>query len=72
MQSDINGRNMQKNPLGSHSGAASDGTFSAWAFESIGDSVPTGFTGFEFSLQEGEDINSLLNGAAWNDPIFQA
>jgi hypothetical protein len=72
MKSDTNGHNMQKNPLGSYSGNVNDSAFSNWAFGSMDDSVPTGFSGFDFPTLVGEDINSLLNGAAWNDPIFQA
>lgn len=69
MQPISSGSQMQKNPLGLFAGAADDGAFSNWTMGSLEDSIYAGYTGFNPSLQEGEDINSLLNEAAWDDPI---
>jgi hypothetical protein len=45
---------------------------SDWAFGPINNPVLPGSAGFEFPRQDGQDINSLLNGAPWDGSTFQA
>ena len=72
MQSGNNGNNMEQSTHGFYKDDSNDGMPSNWTFGSLDNSVLTGFSGFEFSLQEGQDINSHLNGGAWDGSTFQA
>jgi hypothetical protein len=72
IQSGNNRSDIEQNMNGFNTGNANDGMPSNRAFGSVDNSALPGFSGFEFSLEEGQDINSLLNGAAWHGSTFQA
>jgi hypothetical protein len=42
-----------------------------WNFDQFVPEVPTGYAGLQFPMQEGGDLNSLLNGGSWEDALFQ-
>lgn len=71
MQSGNNKTNTDQNMHGFYPGNTNDGISSNWAFESVDNPVLPDFLGFEFPVEEGQDISSLLNGAAWDGSTFQ-
>jgi len=72
MQSGSNGTNMEQNVGGFHISTATNSMPPDWAFGPTDNSVLPRFAGFEFPRQDGQDINSLLNGAPWDGSTFQA
>jgi hypothetical protein len=72
MQSGSNGTNMEQNVGGFNISTATNSMPPDWAFGPIDNSVLPGFAEFEFPRQDGQDINSLLNGAPWDGSTFQA
>lgn len=72
MQSGNNGNNMEQNVGGFYTSTATNGMLPDWAFGPIDKSALPGFSGFDFSSQEGQDINSLLTGAPLDGSAFYA
>jgi hypothetical protein len=70
MQSGNDGNSTEQSIQGFYTGGTNDGLPSNWALGSIDNSDLLGFSGFEFSLEEGQDINSLLNGTDWDGSTF--
>ncbi len=71
MQSCNNGTNTDQNAGDFYTSTAPDSMSPDWAFGPIDDSSLLGFSEFEFSSQEGQDMNLLLNGAPWDASTFQ-
>jgi len=65
-QSGNSGNNTEQSIHGFYTGGTNDGLPSNWAFGPIDNSGLPGFSGFELSLEEEQDINSLLSGTAWD------